>query len=271
MLEATLAPRRCRFAAALLFATAAASAQETDRTPPFVTTPEEVVERMLRLARVGPGDFVVDLGSGDGRIVIAAAAKFGARGLGVDIDGDLIAQSRRNAQAAGVGDRAAFEKCDALQADLSRATVVTLYLLPWLVDALQPKLMGELKPGARIVAHAFPMKGWRPDRVEKLRLARRHAGQGDESLLYLWVVPAQARGTWRSGDWRMTIHQNFQEIEIEAASGERALAVREARLEGDALSFSGEGFAFRGRVAGQAITGELTRVGRTAQLAFAKE
>ncbi len=254
----------------MLAAANAASAQETDRTPPFVTTPEEVVERMLRLARVGPDDFVVDLGSGDGRIVIAAAARFGARGHGVDIDGGLVARSRRNAQAAGVAARASFEERDALQADLSRATVVTIYLLPWLVDQLQPKLMHELKPGARIVAHAFPMKGWRPDRTERLRLTRRHPGQGDESVLYLWIVPAQARGAWRSGDWSLTIHQNFQEIEVEAEHGGRSLAVKEARLEGDSIEFSGNGFAFRGRVSSDSIAGDLTRAGQTARLTFGR-
>jgi precorrin-6B methylase 2 len=273
LVQGERAARRHRAAAALIaaagaLAAAAAGAQDVDVRPPFVTTPEEVVERMLVLAGAGPRDFVVDLGSGDGRIVIAAAAKFGARGLGVDIDESLVALARRNAERAGVSARAAFEARDALHADLTQATVVTIYLLPWLVDRLQPKLMDELRPGARIVAHAFPMRGWRPDRVERLRLARRHEGQGAESVLYLWVVPAKARGAWRAGERSLTIHQNFQEIEIEAALAGRALAVKEARLEGDAIAFAGPELSFRGRVASDAIAGTLTHEGRTEAVTF---
>jgi SAM-dependent methyltransferase len=259
----------CRALAAALAASALpALAQEPPPSAPFITTPDEVVERMLALAGTGPADFVVDLGSGDGRIVIAAAKRFGARGLGVDIDARLVARSRENARRAGVADRVAFEERDVLRTDLSAASVVTIYLLPWLIDQLQPKLLDELKPGARIVAHAFAMKGWKPDRSERVRLARRHERQGDESLLYLWIVPAQARGEWQGGDWRLRVHQNFQEIEVEGTVAGRTLAVKEARLEGAAIGFSGEGFAFRGRVQGALMTGELTRGGETQSLAL---
>lgn len=246
----------------------ASLAQERPQQAPFITTPEEVVERMLALAGTGPADFVVDLGSGDGRIVIAAAQKFGARGLGVDIDSRLVARSRENARRAGVADRVAFEERDVFRTDLSNASVVTIYLLPGLIDQLQPKLLDELKPGARIVAHAFGMKGWRPDRSERMRLARRHEGQGDESTIHLWVVPAQARGEWQGGDWRLRVHQNYQEIEVEGTVAGRPLAVKQASLDGTAISFSGEGFAFRGRVQGGLMTGELTRGGETQALAL---
>jgi len=237
---------------------------------PFVTTPEEVVERMLALAGTGPQDYVVDLGSGDGRIVIAAAKNYGARGLGVDIDSRLVELSRENARRAGVAGRAVFEERDVFATDLSRATVVTIYLLPSLIDGLQPKLLDELRPGAKIVAHAFPMKGWKPDRIEKLRISQPHQGQGDESTLFLWIVPAQARGVWRGGDWLLRIGQNFQEIQIEAEVAGRGTPVPEARLEGNAIAFSGAGFSFRGQVAAATIAGELTQAGRALPMSFAK-
>lgn len=226
---------------------------------------------MLLLAGTRADDFVMDLGSGDGRIVIAAARKFGARGLGVDIDAKLVALSRENARRAGVEALARFEERDVLATDLSRASVVTIYLLPWLVDRLQPKLMHELKPGTRIVAHAFPMRGWKPDRTEQLRVLRPQQGQSGESTLFLWIVPAEARGAWQAPDWRLRIGQNFQEIEVEAAWEGRALAVEQARLEGRTISFSGPAFSFRGRVEGAAIQGEFVRSGRTMAITFQKD
>ena len=225
---------------------------------------------MLALAGTGPRDYVVDLGSGDGRIVIAAAKLFGARGLGVDIDPMLIELSRRNALRAGVAERAVFEERDALWTDLSRATVVTIYLLPSLIDRLQPKLLDELRPGARIVSHAFAMKGWKPDRVVQVRIRSPYLPQGDESTIYLWIVPAQARGLWRSGDWQLRIGQNFQEIEIEAAVAGRRVALSEAKLEGHAIAFSGTGISFRGRVETATIAGELTQAGRTTPISFSR-
>ncbi len=257
-----------RLAAALTLMALALGARAQEVRPPFVTTPEEVVERMLLLAGTGADDFVMDLGSGDGRIVIAAARKFGARGLGVDIDPALVALSRENARRAGVDALARFEERDVLATDLSRATVVTIYLLPWLVDRLQPKLLHELRPGARIVAHAFAMKGWKPDRSERLRIAQPQQGQSGESMLYLWTVPAEARGAWQAQDWQLRVHQNFQEIEVEAAAGGRPLAVEQARLEGRAIVISGPGFSFRGRVEGAAIQGELTHSGKTEPITF---
>ena len=248
----------------------AAHAQDPEVRAPFVTTPEDVVERMLALAGTGPADHVVDLGSGDGRIVIAAAKLHGARGLGVDIDSKLVEISRDNARRAGVANLVQFEERDVLLTDLSRATVVTIYLLPSLIDRLQPKLLDELRPGARIVSHAFAMKGWRPDRVEKVRLRSQYLRQGDESMIFLWIVPAQARGSWRGGEWSLRVQQNFQEIEIEASAGGRTVPVTEARLEGTAISFSGAGFSFRGEVGPKTIAGEMTRSGRASPLSFSK-
>lgn len=249
----------------------AALAQSQSEQAPFITTPEEVLERMLALAGTGPADFVVDLGSGDGRIVIAAARKFGARGLGVDLDARLVALSRDNARAAGVADRVAFEQRDVLLTDLSGATVVTLYLLPSIIDRLQPKLLDELRPGSRIVSHAFAMVGWKPDRMETLRLAKRHEGQGDESRVLLWVVPATVRGNWRARDWRLRISQNYQEIEIEGEAYGRPLEARPAKMDGSAIRFSAPGLEFSGRVEGGRITGELRRGGRAEPLVLVRD
>src|SRR5215212_6435961 len=141
-------------------------AEEGERRPPFITTPNDVVDRMLDLAGTGPADTVLDLGSGDGRIVIRAAEKFGARGVGIELDDKLVNVSRENARRAQVADRVSFIHGDVLVSDISQATVVTVYLLPSLIDRLQPRFIDELKPGTRLVSHAFGMAGWRPERSE---------------------------------------------------------------------------------------------------------
>ena len=255
--------------AAALFAVVA-RAQDPEVRAPFVTTPEDVVERMLALAGTGPADHVIDLGSGDGRIVITAARLHGARGVGVEIDGKLVEVSRENARRAGVASRVEFEERDVLLTDLSRATVVTIYLLPSLIDRLQPKFLDELRPGTRIVSHAFAMKGWKPDRTESVRLKSAHLRQGDESTIYLWIVPAQARGYWRAGEWSLRVHQNFQEIEVEASAAGQPMPVSAAKLEGNAISFSGPDYSFRGQVGAKSIIGEMTRAGRVTPLSFQK-
>jgi len=215
---------------------------------PFITTPGVVVERMLELAGTRAGDLVADLGSGDGRIVIAAARKYGARGLGIELDAKLVETSRDNARRAGVADRVSFVQGDVLAADFSQATVVTVYLLPDLIGKLEPRFMGELKPGTRIVLHSFRMASWRPDRMESVRVAQPHPGQGDESTLYLWIVPADVRGTWDGGGRRIRIEQNYQEIEVQGATG--------ARLSGNDISWRSPQGGFRGRVQGERIVGE---------------
>jgi precorrin-6B methylase 2 len=253
-------------AALLAFlALAGAHAEEGEREPPFITTPPEVVERMLELAGTGSGDLVVDLGSGDGRIAIIAARRFGARGHGIELDAALVEKSRANALRAGVADRVSFEHGDVLRADISRATVVTVYLLPSLIDKLQPRFVYELRPGTRIVSHAFSMAGWRPDASVTVRLSRPHPGQGDESSLYLWVVPAQARGRWEGGPdgerWRLQIHQNYQEIELEGTVAGKPAGVRGAKLSGDRISWEAAGGRFLGRVEGSSIVGQFARGG----------
>jgi len=150
---------------------------------PYVQTPHEVVAQMLRLAGVDRNDVVYDLGSGDGRLVIAAARDFGARGVGVEIDPRLVAQSVESARRAGVGDRVTFREHDLFQTDLADATVVTLYLSPALNLRLRPKLLRELRAGARIVSHDFDMGDWPPARALRIDVRER------ASQVYLWVVP----------------------------------------------------------------------------------
>jgi SAM-dependent methyltransferase len=154
--------------------------REVKKDVPYVPTPQEVVDRMLEMANVGKSDVVYDLGCGDGRLVITAVKKFGARrGVGVDIDPERIRESNENARAAGVTDRVEFREQDLFQTDFKEATVVTLYLLPDVNLRLRPRLLSELKPGTRIVSHAFDMGDWKPERVEHV----------DGRNIYFWTVP----------------------------------------------------------------------------------
>jgi precorrin-6B methylase 2 len=238
----------------LLFCSVATAAEES---VPFITTPDEVVYRMLELAATRADDLVVDLGSGDGRIVIAAAQRFGARGLGIELDGALVKRSRENARRAGVADRVSFVQGDVLAADISRASVVTVYLLPGLINRLQPRFLERLEPGTRIVSHAFAMTGWKPDRRETMRIAKAHPGQGDESTLYLWIVPAEVRGVWQANGTQLRIHQNFQEIELEGRLLGRELTSSRASLRGREIVWEANDLRFHGRMQGNLIAGEL--------------
>ena len=155
---------------------------ENKKIVPFVPTPQEVVDKMIELAGVKKGDLVYDLGSGDGRIVVTAAKK-GAKAVGFEIDGDLVKQSRDNIRKAGVQEQAEIRQQDILTVDLSAASVVTMYLLPDVNLQLRPNLLSQLKPGSRVVSHAFDMGDWKPDRTERV----------DGRTLYLWTVPAKGR------------------------------------------------------------------------------
>ena len=168
---------------AILLAALVVLTQQPRRQPDihFVPTPDEVVVEMLRLADVKATDIVYDLGSGDGRIVITAARRFGARGVGIDLDPKLVAQATKNAEQAGVAERVRFFEADIFEADISNATVVTLYLLTSINERLRPKLLRELKPGTRVVSHQFRMGDWRPDREIVV----------DYRPLFLWRVPTR--------------------------------------------------------------------------------
>jgi SAM-dependent methyltransferase len=222
---------------------------------PYVATPQDVVETMLDLAKVGPGDYVIDLGSGDGRLVVTAA-KRGAEGFGVDLDPRRIAESIDNAKAAGVSDRARFFQRDLFETDFSRASVLTMYLLPDINLALRPKVLG-LKPGTRVVSHDFDMGDWAPD--ERIRMTSRLTHY--ESNAYLWIVPAKAAGSWQAdgpASPRFDIAQSFQKIKLTAQGSE----VADARLAGDKISFTSGGRAYEGRIEGDSITG-VARDGAT--------
>jgi len=235
----------------LLLVPGAVSGQLAEEVP-FITTPDNVTLEMLRLARVGANDHLIDLGSGDGRIVIVAARRFGATGLGVEIVPDLVEQSLRTAREAGVADKVAFRVQDLFQTDLSPATVVTMYLLPEFNLKLR---------GTRVVAHAFDMGEWQPDETASAGYAR----------AYLWIVPAQVAGNWSvtlEGGKRATLalEQSFQSVGGSLNLDGRSLPLVGARLKGDELSFQfrGEGNAvssFRGRVSGSRLSGMLSTDG----------
>ncbi|HVR43241.1 MAG TPA: class I SAM-dependent methyltransferase [Thermoanaerobaculia bacterium] len=197
------------------------------RDVPYVPTPQPVVDRMLELAEVGPDDLLYDLGSGDGRIVIAAARR-GARGVGIDIDPERIAEANGNAEQAGVTDRVRFVEGDLFEADVHDATAVTLYLLRSVNRRLRPRLLEQLRPGTPIVSHDFDMTEWTPDAYEKL----------GRSEIYLWIVPAKVDGrwSWKGPDGReqtVLVEQEFQKLTAEANDAE----IDEPLLRGDRISF----------------------------------
>ncbi len=231
---------------------------------PFVPTPYVVIEEMLRLADVTPRDFVMDLGSGDGRVLITAAQKFGARGIGVDLDGDLVAESIESAKAAGVTDRVQFLQQDLFKTDLDQATVITMYLLPGVMARLQPRLL-ELKPGTRLVSHDFRLGDWKPDVSTQIR-----------KNTFLWTVPARVGGRWQlkmtlpGGERQMSLElrQKFQEVEGFGQFSDRPSQIWESRLSGDRLSFvmvddrdrdNEAALYFEGQVRGDVIEGQLRR------------
>ena len=197
---------------------------------PYVPTPQVVVDEMLKLAGVTSKDYVIDLGSGDGRMILTAARKLKAQGLGVDIDKDLVAMSNKQAQADGVADRAKFIEQDMFKTDVSKATVITLYVIPDFMEKLRPKLVSELKPGARIVAHDYVMSGWYPDKRLDLTVPEKLAANGtDKAYLYLWIVPSIVSGAWRlefdSGtpEQQLIVLGINQQYQIISMSAENAL------------------------------------------------
>ena len=220
-------------------------AQELSKLP-YVPTPQVVVDEMLKLANVTAKDFVVDLGSGDGRMIITAARDFKAHGMGVDIDQKLVDLSNKQAQINGVDGRAKFIEQDMFKADISKATVVTLYVLPDFMEKLRPKLLSELKPGTRIVAHDYYMPEWYPDQQFSLTVPEKVKANGtDKAYLYLWIVPSVVRGDWRmelgSGSGRQLIvlgfEQRYQMIHATAENILGQMKIDNPLLRGDEISF----------------------------------
>jgi len=240
-----------------------------DGTTPFVVSPDAVVERMLQLAQPKSGERLVDLGSGDGRIVIEAARRFGATGLGVDIDPKLVTLARENAKRAGVQGLTRFEVQDLFDTDLRGVNVVTMYLLPEVNLKLLPRFIDQLRPGARIVSHDYDLGPWPYDEMIELALAEKMVGPLGRSRVFLWVVPADARGRWVAdlpelgGRWQFDIVQKFQELDVDARAGGSAMVVRGARLRGEEIRLAvtgvvgGRGYnlLFAGKIADGRIDG----------------
>jgi SAM-dependent methyltransferase len=217
----------------LALATAAAPAAAQDNDVPFITTPDNVTLEMLSAARVAPGDHVIDLGSGDGRIVITAARRFGATGLGVEIDPSLVKRSIANAQAAGVAARVRFLEQDLFRTDLAPATVVTMYLLPEVNLQLRPSLLA-LKPGTRIVSHDWDMGDWLADRTTVVPVPDKQLGLEKSSKVHLWIVPAQVAGLWCSPSGALEVSQRYQQVQASFAQGRGATKL-EGRINGAEL------------------------------------
>ncbi|MDH3241330.1 MAG: class I SAM-dependent methyltransferase [Alphaproteobacteria bacterium] len=245
---------------------------------PYIASDEKVVETMLDLAKVTKDDYVIDLGSGDGRINIAAAKRFGARGFGVDLNEELVAIANARAKAEGVADRARFYVRDLFQTDISRASILTMYLLPGIVRKLRPRLLAGLRPGTRIVSHDYDMGAWRPD------ISRRVESRwGSRSVVHFWVVPADVAGTWT---WTLdpagggaavppvtaAIRQNFQAVQGTVSLADTAHALAAVRLRGDRMSFTLPPVSgldpwarhYSGTVDGDRITGTVKLVGPAA-------
>ena len=224
---------------------------------PFVATSPAVIAEMLKMANVSKKDVLYDLGSGDGRIVIAAAKDRGARGVGIDIDLQRVREASQNAHAAGVSDRVRFIQQDLFDADLHDATAVTLYLVRSVNVRLRPKLFAELRPGTRVVSHQFDMGEWEPD-------AKSRVG---EERVFLWIIPAQVHGVWRwsAGDGSVRtgrLIQNFQNVWGDVRSGSQHLEIRNGILNGSEITFEVERpdnvvEHYRGRVSGNTIEGTV--------------
>lgn len=246
--------RREMLAAAALPMLAGFAAPELEI--PFVPTPHALVQKMLDLAEVGASDYLIDLGCGDGRIAVAAARR-GARALGVDLDPLRIQEAAAAARIAGVEARVRFRRQDLFRTPIFDASVVALYLLPRINLALRPRLLTELRPGARIVSHAFNMGDWRPE-AEEVHDGRR---------IFLWIVPAVAGGSWAltqadGSQFALEIEQRYQEVAGTLSGGGGVMPLRDTVLRGTALRFSAGGRSYGGTIEGAAIDGEDWRARR---------
>ena len=270
-------PIRCRawigLAALVAALWSASSVAQQDPDVPFVQTPANVVDAMLEMAAVQATDYLIDLGSGDGRIVIQAARQHGVRSLGIEIDANLVRASSREASRQGVADKVSFVNGNLFAMDLSRATVLTMYLLPQLNLQLRPRILSELKPGTRILSHDFDMGEWKPDQRREVPVPNKSYGP-PVSQIYLWYVPANVAGKWRwqlpvagkSLGYEARLSQLFQEVDAEMLVDGGTAAVQNLRLRGDQVSFglTREVFGqkvsheFSGRVEGDTITGRVT-------------
>jgi hypothetical protein len=252
-----------RSLALLLLAPAFAFAQDPPvDAGPYVPSPQSVVSDMLKLAEVGPEDFVIDLGSGDGRIVRTAALIFGARGFGVEIRDELVRQSNAAAAREGIADRVKFVRADLFETDISPATVLTMYLLPDTVNLLKDKLLKELKPGTRVLSHDYPLSGWVPEKYVQMDLEDKVKISGvTTTLIYLYVVPAKVGGRWQASasgrEMALDLKQQITRVSGTARSAGQHAALEDVKLRGEQLSFRFAGKTYSGRVSGARIEGEI--------------
>ena len=214
----------------------------------WVPTPQALVEKMLDLAKVTPNDYVIDLGSGDGRTVITAA-KRGAKAHGIEYNPDMVELSKRNAAKEGVSDRATFAKADLFESDFSQAQVITMFLLTSINAKLRPKIL-DLKPGTRIVSNTFDMGEWKPDETAKV------SGCESWCTAHLWIVPAKVGGTWKLPQGELSLKQTFQMISGTLKNG-NVITPISGKLNGDEISFTAGGAQYTGRVNGNTIDGTV--------------
>jgi len=252
------------FAVAIIFATTPSHAQPAREFEPrvgqagkdvvWVPTPDELVEKMLNLGNVTAKDYVIDLGSGDGRTVIMAA-KRGARAHGIEYNPEMVELSKQNAAKAGVSERATFTKEDLFESDFSKASVITMFLLPTINLKLRPKIL-DLKPGTRIVSNSFTMGEWREDASDSL---------DSECINWctalLWIVPAKVAGTWKLAQGELTLQQSYQFITGTLKSGNDVTPIANGRLKGDQILFNAGGVVYAGQVSGGTMQGTLSAGG----------
>jgi SAM-dependent methyltransferase len=215
----------------------------------WVPTPQALVDKMLDMAKVTTQDYVIDLGSGDGRTVITAA-KRGARALGIEYNADMVELSKRNAAKAGVSDKASFVKADLFESDFSQAQVITMFLLPDINLKLRPKIL-DMKPGTRIVSNSFTMGDWKADETASVK-----DGCASYCTAYLWIVPAKVDGTWKLPQGDLTLKQTYQTVSGAIRAGATATPITDGKLNGDRINFTAGGIKYSGQVRGGSIDGE---------------
>jgi hypothetical protein len=273
----SLFSRSLALAAMILCAAVSSSGQDLGKLP-FVPTPEAVVEAMIKLAAISPGDVVADLGSGDGRLVITAARERNASGFGVDIDPRLVALSNQNAKSAGVADRVKFIQGDMFKAEIDKASVLMLYVLPDFMSKLRPKVLTELKPGTRVVAHDYYFTDWYPDQMLTLTVPEKVRINGtDKAYLYLWIVPAVVKGAWRlffditgkTEELSVTFQQEYQMLSATGERAGKAVAIENPALKGNDIKFGltldGNAYELTGKVIGDKIEGKAAGAGGARQ------
>ncbi len=226
----------------------------------WVPTPQALVDKMLDMAKVTPQDYVIDLGSGDGRTVITAA-KRGARALGIEYNPDMVALSKKNAAKEGMGEKAQFTKADLFETDFSQATVITMFLLPEINLRLRPKIL-DLKPGTRVVSNSFTMEDWQDDETATV-------GNGCSTwcTAHFWIVPAKVDGTWKTPQGEIVLKQKFQMISGTLNNGGKTTQIPSGKLRGDQITFTADGAQYTGKVNGDSMEGTMKSGGNNAKWA----